>query len=315
MEDKPVVIQSEHLADSAAQWLNQRCRLWNIQHDEAGFAEAIAKADGLVVRTYTIVDEALLRRATKLRVVGRAGVGLDNIDVPACRKRGIEVVYTPDSNTQAVVEYVFGLICDAIRPRAQVTTSIGAAEWNRLRSQTVGQRQMNELTLGILGFGRIGRRIAQIAGAFGVRTLFNDLLEIPDELHFGAVPTSVQSLFEQSDVLSIHIDGRTSNRRFIGRELINKMRNDVLFINTSRGFVVDNIALGEFLVEHAHAEARLDVHEPEPIDESYPLLSLPNAKLYPHLAGRTEQAMLNMSWVVRDVWAVLEGREPRSPAP
>ena len=121
----------------------------------------------------------------------------------------------------------------------------------------------------------------------------------------------VDRLFSQSDVVSVHIDGRASNRHFVGAHLLTRMRSDVVFANTSRGFVVDSLALAEFLGTHPGAVGLLDVHEQEPFGEEYPLLGLPNARLYPHLASRTERAMLNMSWVVKDVVAVLEGREPQ----
>jgi phosphoglycerate dehydrogenase-like enzyme len=315
VSDKPLIIQSEHLSEEAARWLAQRCRLVAVASDAPQFTGCLAEADGLLVRTYTRVDEELLDHGRALRVVGRAGAGLDNIDIPACRARGIEVVYTPEANTQAVVEYILCLIADALRPRTAIDRAVDARRWEEIRAQNIGRRQMSECTLGILGLGRIGRRVAQVAGAIGGRVLYNDLLEIPPEARFGARPVAVETLFEEADILSIHIDGRAANRNFIAPRLIRRMKGDVLFLNTSRGFVVDNVALAEFLRDHPDAEAHLDVHEPEPFDESYPLLGLPNAKLYPHLAARTEAAMLNMSWVVKDVWAVLEGKEPQWPAP
>src|SRR5690606_22923444 len=114
-------------------------------------------------------------------------------------------------------------------------------------------------------------------------------------------PVTAEALFDAADVISIHIDGRQSNRHFVSRLLLARMKDDVVFINTSRGFVVDAAALADFLTDHPHAQAMLDVHEPEPFSQDYPLLGLPNAKLYPHMASRTVQAMDNMSWVVRDV--------------
>jgi len=315
VSDKPLIIQSEHLSEEAARWLARRCRLEAVAFDATQFTGSLAEADGLLVRTYTRVDEGLLDHAPALRVVGRAGAGLDNIDVAACRACGIEVVYTPQANTQAVVEYVLSLMADALRPRPAIDRPIDAQRWEEIRAQNIGRRQMSQCTLGILGLGRIGKRVAQVAGAIGLRVLYNDLLSMPPEARFGAEPVAVDTLFEQSDILSIHIDGRAENRDFIGPRLIRRMKSDVLFLNTSRGFVVDNMALAEFLRAHPDAEAHLDVHEPEPFDDSYPLLGLPNAKLYPHLAARTQTAMLNMSWVVKDVWAVLEGRKPQWPAP
>ncbi|MDY7108292.1 MAG: NAD(P)-dependent oxidoreductase [Planctomycetota bacterium] len=286
-----------------------------VAHDAPAFADALAEAEALLVRTYTRVDETLLRAAPRLRVIGRAGVGLDNVDVPACRARGIEVVYTPEANTQAVVEYVLCLIADALRPRRTVDQALQVRPWEQIRQETSGRREMSECTIGILGLGRIGKRIAQVAGAIGSRVLYNDLVSMPPEARFGAEPVAAENLFEEADILSIHIDGRSDNRDFIGPELITRLKDDVVFLNTSRGFVVDNVALAGFLCAHPRAEAHLDVHEPEPFDASYPLLGLPNAKLYPHLAARTERAMLNMSWVVKDVMAVLEGRAPQWPAP
>ena len=284
-------------------------------HDYPKFVDLLTEATGLVVRTYTTVDQRLLDGAPKLKVVGRAGAGLDNIDIAACRDRSVQVVYTPDANTQAVVEYVITLLSNALRPRVTLTTPVDPGDWKYLRAQTVGRRQMSELTLGLLGMGRVGKRLAQAGGAIGLNVVYNDLLEIPHEQRFGARPVDVHQLFAESDVLSLHIDGRGSNRRFVDEELISKMKRDVVFINTSRGFVVDSSALADFLRAHPHALAMLDVHDPEPFGSDYPLLGISNARLYPHLASRTEAAMLNMSWVVKDVVAVLNGEKPKHSAP
>lgn len=299
------VIQTEHLAPEAAAWLAERCELIACAHDDPRFAALLKEADALIVRTYTIVNEKLLARAPKLRVVGRAGVGLDNVDQAACAKRGVVVVNTPDANTQAVVEYVTALIGDALRPRKTLDRAVDPAKWNKLRSEIVGRRQMSDLTLGILGLGRIGRRVAEVAHAIGFSVLFNDLIA-PEPACVFAASVAADELFARCDVISIHIDGRDSNRDFVGAGLIGRMKEDAVFINTSRGFVVDASALAAFLRTHPQAQAHLDVHEPEPFGPDYPLLGLSNAKLYPHLASRTETAMSNMSWVVRDVWAALE---------
>lgn len=312
---RDIVVQTEHLSPSAAAWLSECCQLIVCAPDGPGFSAAIADASGLVVRTYTVVDEPMLSRAPKLRVIGRAGVGLDNIDVEACRKRGIEVVYTPDANTQAVVEYVICLIGDALRPRVTLARALDLKEWNQIRAQTVGRWQMDQIKLGILGLGRVGKGLARAANGIGLNVIYNDLVDIPPDERFGAQPVSIEQLFETSDVISIHIDCRPENRNFVGARLIDRMKPGAIFINTSRGFVVDNLPLAKFLSIHPAALAMLDVHEPEPFGDDYPLLGLPNSRLYPHLASRTEQAMDNMSWVVRDVVAVLEGKQPEFPAP
>lgn len=311
----PLVIQTEHLDAQSARWLGERCQLVVCPHDDPGFEAALADAEGLVVRTYTQVNQSLLECAPKLRVVGRAGVGLDNIDLIACRARNISVVYTPDANTQAVVEYVFALMLDDLRPRVTIDRALPPAQWNQLRQDTVGRRQLNELTLGLLGLGRVGRGVARAASAIGCPVIYHDLLDVPINHRHGGQPVGVEELFAAADVLSIHIDGRPSNRGFVSEHLLSRMKKDVLLLNTSRGFVVDNLSLARFMRGRPQSRAMLDVHEPEPVTADSPLLGLPNVRLYPHLASRTQTAMANMSWVVRDVWAVLQGMAPSFPAP
>lgn len=308
------VLVTEHLAEPALAWLRERCEV-RIGAPDGDGAAALESTAGLVVRTYTIVDQSLLQRAPSLRVVGRAGVGLDNINVAACRARGVEVVHTPDANTQAVVEYVLWLIGDAMRPRVALDDAVDAATWKQLRAETVGRNEVGRLTLGILGLGRIGKRLAVVARALGMRVVYNDLLDIPEAERAGAEPVDAEALFALADILSIHIDGRAENRGFVDDHLLRLMKPEVVLLNTSRGFVIDHEALASFLEDYPDALALLDVHEPEPFTTHYPLLGLANARLYPHLASRTETAMENMSWVVRDVVAVLEGRRPEHPAP
>jgi phosphoglycerate dehydrogenase-like enzyme len=267
-----------------------------------GFEAAAPEAAGLVVRTYTRVDDALLDRLPRLRVVGRAGVGLDNVDVEACRRRGIACFNTPDANTQAVVEYVTCLLCDALRPRLFLEQPVSRARWDEIRQEVVGRRQMNELALGILGTGRIGRRVAEVARAIGFTVRCCDLVEVPERDRHGAEQVDAATLFAESDVITVHVDGRASNAGFVGASLIGRMRPEAVFVNTSRGFVVDHAALAAWLRANPGAQALLDVHDPEPFDASNPLLGLPNAHLAPHLASRTDAAMEAMSWVVRDVW-------------
>lgn len=312
MTERPLVVVTENLAEEACAWLEERCRVVRTSPCEPAFAEIASSIEGLVVRTYTRVDEGLLRGLPRLRVVGRGGVGLDNIDLEACRARGIEVVSTPDANTQAVVEFVVCLLCDALRPRACLDRPIDRGEWHRLRDEDlVGLWQMDELTLGILGLGRIGRRVAEVAKAIGFEVRFHDIRGIPDEERAGAEPVDLGTLLRESDILTIHVDGRPSNRGFVGAELLRMLKPDAIIVNTSRGMVLDEAALADWLRANPAGMALLDVFEPEPPTAACPLFDVPNAHLTPHLASRTLSAMDNMSWVVRDVVAVLEGRDPQ----
>jgi phosphoglycerate dehydrogenase-like enzyme len=305
----PVAV-TEPLTPDSLQWLRERVSVTEAAPGEPAFEAVAGSLEGIVVRTLTRVDRALLSRMPRLRVVARAGVGLDNIDLPACRERGIAVVHTPDANTQAVVEYVLCLLCDALRPRLFLERPVDTQAWERIRTEVCGERQMDELTLGILGFGRIGSRVAQVARAIGFRVLYNDLLTFAPSMRHGAEPVSAEDLFARSDVITLHIDGRPDNRRFVNASLIKHMRPQALLLNTCRGFVLDHEALADFLRMNPGAQALLDVHEPEPFPADHPLLGMRNAHLAPHLASRTRSAMDRMSWVVRDAVAVLEGRKP-----
>ncbi len=312
---RALVIQAEELDGACRDWLGERCEVVRCGPDEAGFASLLARAGGLVVRTYTRVDGVLLRAAPNLRVVGRAGVGVDNIDVGACRARGVEVVYTPDANTRAVVELVTAFMLDALRPRVFLDSALDRAGWKHARGELVAPRQLNELTLGILGLGRVGSGVARVGAALNMRVLYHDLREIPPGARHGAEPVSAERLFSEADVLSVHVDGRPSNRGWVDAGRLELLRPGAMLINTSRGFVIDNGALAAWLRGDESARAILDVHEPEPFDSSYPLLGLSNCHLSPHIGAATRAAHRNMSWVVRDVWRVLSGERAEFPAP
>ena len=316
MADRVVV--TEELDEQKAAWLGERVELVRHRFDAPGFEGALAAADGLIVRTYTVVDAAMLAKAPRLRVVGRAGVGLDNIDAAACRAAGVEVVHTPDANTQAVVEYVLGLLLDRFRPREDLPPGADDAAFYALRKTAVGE-ELAEKTLGIVGFGRIGQRLGRAAAALGVRVIAHDLLpeaqlrETTADFEWSCV--RLPTLLADADIVTIHADGRAANRHLIDAEALTRLRPDAVLVNAARGFLVDGAALAGWLRAHPRGGAILDVHEPEPPAANDPLRSLPNARLLPHLASRTTTALKNMSGVVVDVDRVLRGETPRFPAP
>ena len=313
----PKVVITETLDQACADWLSERCEVVWHPHDQPGLDAQLADADALVVRTYTEVNDALLDRAPNVKVIGRAGVGLDNFDLSACERRGVRVVYTPDANTQAVVEYVFGLMLDHYRPRTALQPGTDAQAFHALRKSEVGL-ELADLTIGILGMGRIGKRIATVAHAMGMNVLGCDLIDEAEvRKHIPHVPFDFvdhNKLYRESRIITIHVDGRPKNRHLINAEALTHFRDDALLINAARGMLVDHDALEAWLEQHPQASALLDVHDPEPPAEDHPLYGLPKATLLPHLASRTDTALANMSWVVRDVAAVLKGREPEYPA-
>jgi len=307
----PLALITEPIDDACLRWLAQRCRTRCLDVADPAFEHSLKEAAALVVRTYTRVDEALLRRAPNLRVVGRAGVGLDNVDLHACRLRDVVVVHTPEANTDAVVEFTIARVLDALRPRPAVDRALPPAKWKRLRDDLITPKQAAGAALGVLGFGRIGSRVARAAAALSMRVQFCDLLEFPQALTHGAVPVSFDALLRDSDALTIHVDARPENRNLIAEPELQRCKPDAAIINTARGFVIDPDHLAQWLRTHPSAGAWLDVHQPEPIPESHPLLNLPNAHLTPHIAAATRPAKAAMSRVVHDVWRVLEGEQPR----
>jgi D-3-phosphoglycerate dehydrogenase len=311
----PVVLVTEGSDAAPLKWLAERAEVVEIRFSNPAFPRELARADGLIVRTYTKVNRAMLDAAPRLRVVGRGGVGLENIDLSACRARGIEVVYTPDANTLAVGDFVFGSILQLLRPWAPFRERTYPPEEFKAIRNTLRGRQLNELTLGILGLGRVGKRVGHIAAnGFAMRVIYNDLVE-PGAIDFPATAVDKPTLYCQADVLSLHVDMRAGNERLVGREQLALMKRDAVLINTSRGEVLDAAALAEAIRDKRLAGAAIDVFDPEPPAPDFPLLGFSNVLLTPHMAARTFTAIENMSWVVRDVINVLEGRPAKWPAP
>jgi phosphoglycerate dehydrogenase-like enzyme len=312
----PTVLVTEGSDPAPLAWLRQRANVIECVQSDPAFPDALRNADALIVRTYTRVDANVLASAPRLRVVGRGGVGLENIDVAACRARNVQVVYTPDANTHAVADFCIGYMLQLLRPwRLFGERSYPADEFKRIRGSVRGS-QLDELTLGLLGMGRVGRRLGRIAAAgFGMRVLYNDLIDVRHAVDFKADPVDKDRLFHESDVLSIHVDMRPANRHLVAAPQLAQMRPGAILINTSRGEVLDVAALAAALRADRLYGCALDVYDPEPPAADFPLLGLPRVLLTPHIAARTHTAMANMSWVVRDVIAVLEGRPPKCPAP
>ena len=316
MATPPRVLVTEGSDAEPLAWLRQRATVVEVSPTDPTFADELATADGLCVRTYTKVTADLLARAPKLKVVGRGGVGIENIDVAACRARGVEVVYTPDANTLAVGDFVFGYLLQLLRPWNFFRDEVyPPKEFKRVRD-TVRGRQLNELTIGVLGMGRVGRRVGHIAAlGFGMRVIYHDVADVAAGLDFPAAAVDPATLYRDCDVLTIHVDLRPGNHNLVGAAQLSQMRSTAVVVNTSRGEVLDAAALADAVRSGRLYGAAVDVFAPEPPGAELPLLGLDRVLLTPHLAARTHTAIANMSWVVRDVVAVLDGQRPAYPAP
>jgi phosphoglycerate dehydrogenase-like enzyme len=310
-QHKPLVVVSEPMSDRSMDWLRQHARV--VQTTAEGAADAIADADGLIVRTYTQVDAALLDKARRLKVVGRAGVALENIDVRLCLARGIGVVHTPAANTLAVVDYTTRMIIEMNRRFWPIAGRPTADEFHKARKNMFG-RFVSSLTLGIVGCGRIGSRLGRAAAGLGMTVLYNDIK--PIELDYPARSVDKPTLYANSDIITIHTPLTDATRRMIDSAAIAQFKPGAQFINAARGPCVDYDALAA-AVKSGHVSAiAIDCHDPEPPPADYPLYGLPpeRAILTPHVAARVPEAMERMCDVVYDIVAVLEGRQPQYPA-
>jgi len=310
----PTVIIADGIEPEPLRWLRERADIIEAAPGDEAFIDAIPSASALIVGTRTSVTPALLDAAPALRVVGRAGVGVDHIDVGACRARAVEVVHTPGANTQAVVEFTIACLLDATRPRLFLERALAQQAWRELRVELTAPSELAQMTLGVLGCGRIGSRVCEVASTIGMQVQWCDLLDVAPPAP-GARRVDMETLLRSSDAISIHVDGRASNRDLIAHRELAMLRPDAILLNTSRGHVIDTLALANYLREFPGVRAILDVHDHEPIRADNPLLDIPGAFLTPHIAGATARARLNMAWVVRDVVRVLEGLPPEHPAP
>jgi len=279
----------------------------------AALLELVADCDGLIVRSRTPVDAELLERADRLKVVGRAGVGLEHVDVAAASKRGVVVVYTPEASTRAVAELAIGLMLSVERRIAACDRAIRSEPFEKVRRESLG-RSLEGLVLGIVGMGRIGKAVGRIASVgLGMRVLYNDVVRV-GPFDFEAKPVEKAELYERSDVVSLHVPLTEQTRSLIDAAALARFKPAATLINTSRGAVVDAAALSAALANGRLGGAGLDVVDPEPLPPEHALLRLQNVVLTPHAGAQTTEAQRAMDAVVDDVIAVLGGRGPRFPA-
>lgn len=256
---------------------------------------ALANARGLVVRNRTQVRGALLAAATSLRVVGRLGVGLDNIDVEACAARNIAVFPATGANDVAVAEYVVATALLLTRGAYGASAGVIAGAWPR--NDLIGAEVMDR-TLGLLGLGGIARHVATRAAALGMRVIAHDPFLPQDSAHWAcAENVSLETLLTDSDVLSLHVPLTPQTRNLIDGASIARMRRGAILINAARGGIVDEKALANALRQGHLGGAALDVFETEPLTAAAGAVfaGVPNLILTPHIAGVTTQSNTRVS--------------------
>jgi D-3-phosphoglycerate dehydrogenase len=272
---------------------------------------ALGRVDAWIVRGATRVDSAALNAAApRLRVVGRAGVGVDNIDLEAARRNGVTIVTAPEATTTAVAELTLGLMLALARHIPSADAAVRRGEWPK--TSLMGS-ELHGKVLGLVGFGRIGRAVAGFAAAFGMECLAFDPNLADDVICTGgAEPRSLSSLLAASDFVSLHLPLTTETRGMFDRSCFAQMKRGARLVCTARGGLIDEQALHEALEDSRLAGAALDVFAQEPPGRSA-LLQHPQLIATPHLGAQTSEAQDRVALeITREVLAALRGERPRS---
>ena len=263
-------------------------------------AEA-ARADAIIVRNRTQVRGELLAALTRCKVVGRLGVGLDNIDVPACEARGMKVIPATGANALSVAEYVIATAMLLLRGAYRSSAEVAAGQWPR--NALSNGREIGGKTLGLVGFGSIGQLTAKLGQAMGMQALAYDAMlsaSNPVFAHAGVRGMALDELVVHADVLSLHVPLVDSTRNLFGAERIASMRPGAVLVNTSRGGIVDEAALAAALKSGKLGGAALDVFASEPLAANAAFAACPNLLLTPHIAGVSSESNERVSFMIAE---------------
>ena len=273
----------------------------DLYKDRQALIAALQNIEALIVRNLTQVNEELLAGAPKLKVVGRLGVGLENIELPACAKRNIKVIPATGANAESVAEYVVGAAVTLIRGFIPATISTVKGEWPRPRfsayHEFLGQ------TIGIVGFGSIGRVVAKKAHTFGLRCLAYDPMLSGNSLEldrFSVPLLSLSELLGKSDAVTLHLPFLPETKNLFNASTLDQMKPGACLINTARGGIVDERALAERLCSGRLGGAAIDVFEAEPAKDLSHFAGIENLILTPHVAGVTHESNERVSQMIAD---------------
>ncbi len=273
----------------------------DLYKDRSQLIAALQNIDALIVRNLTRVNEEILEGASKLRVVGRLGVGLENIDLPACSSRNISVIPATGANAESVAEYVVGAAVTLMRGFVPATHATLNGEWPRPRFSSYNECLGK--TLGIVGFGSIGRVVAKKAHAFGFRCLAYDPMLQGSSVsleHFSVPLMALNELLAQSDVVTLHLPFLPDTKNLFSANTLEKMKIGACLINTARGGIVDELELAERVRSGRIGGAAIDVFFSEPVKDLHHFIGIENLILTPHIAGVTHESNERVSQMIAD---------------
>lgn len=278
---------------------------------EAELIKIIPEYDALVVRSETKVTPAIIESAKKLKIIARAGVGVDNVDLPSATKKGIIVVNSPEGNTIAAAEHSFAMLLAMVRNIPQAQASLRSGKWERSKFTGV---ELFGKTLGVLGLGKIGSHVASYAIGVGMKVIGYDPFvskEYADKL--GVELKDLDAVIKEADFLTLHLPKNKDTQNMINAQSISKMKDGVRIVNCARGGIINEKDLYEALKSKKVAAAALDVFDKEPPDADNPLLTLDNCITVPHLGAATVEAQVNVAIdVVEQIIEVLNGGNARA---
>ncbi len=266
--------------------------------DPGDLLEAIRDVHGLVIRSGTKVTADVIAAAPELKVIGRAGIGVDNVDVPAATARGIVVMNTPGGNNVTTAEHALALIVSLARHIPQATASMKAGKWDK---KSFTGMELFGRTLGVVGLGNNGRTVADRARGLGLKVIGHDrFLTAAAAAKLDLERVSFQGLLERADVITVHVPRTKETVKMLGRQALRKVKRGVLVVNAARGGIIDEAALLEALNDGRVAGAGLDVFEEEPPGADHPLVNHERVICTPHLGAATEQAQQNVAVAVAE---------------
>ncbi|MGH3797916.1 MAG: phosphoglycerate dehydrogenase [Pseudonocardiaceae bacterium] len=304
--NRPLVLIAEKLAPSVLEVLGDEFEVRHVDGtDRPALFEALTSADALLVRSATKVDAEALRHAPVLKVVGRAGVGLDNVDVPAATERGVMVVNAPISNIVSAAEHAIALLLAVARHIPAADASLRGGEWKRSAFSGV---ELSAKTVGIVGLGKIGQLVAQRLAAFGTELIaYDPYVSAARAAQLGVELVDLDELLSRSDAISVHLPKTPETLGLIGAEQLAKTKPGVLVVNAARGGLVDEQALADAIGDGHVGGAGVDVFGSEPCTSS-PLFELPQVVVTPHLGASTAEAQDRAGTdVARSVQLALRG--------
>jgi D-3-phosphoglycerate dehydrogenase len=312
--DRPLVILAGPINAAGHANLEREARVVLCEDEtEAGFVKIAAEAQGILFRAKPRCSESLMAACKNLKVVGRHGVGLDTVDIPAATKLGVAVVHAPGSNSQAVAEHALMLMLVSVKRTVPIDRMTRSGDWGGRRDSQ--NTELAGKTLGIIGVGNVGRRVAKFTGALGMRVLGYDPYVPEDELkRRGVEPVkSLDALLPQVDVLTCHTPLTPETKHMINHKTLALMKPGAIYINTARGGVQQEEALFEALTRGQLAAAGIDVWEEEPASRDNKLFNLDNVVCSSHVAGVTKEASRQASLqVTEEMLRVLRGEMPET---